>query len=362
MVSAFLGNKGFGFTHAFHTEFQNEYCFGIRVLDLCIVSLIRCVLISLFIFFALRIKSFSRRLAQSRFCSNVLLVFTLAYLVVKGMVRLISDGECGQIGMKTAENAWYWALMSWQALACFGEAHVLPVIVKSLGTSENKYLPVHLQEQLLVENPEENLNAKPKVYKASFTDLLKLVTSEKITLLFAIIALFFAAVGQVMLPHFTGEVVDSLVVDSNNRDLFRKKLLYLIASAILCGIFTGIRGGLFTLMGVNINIRIRHMLFDSLIKQEIGFFDITKTGDITSRLSSDTTMVRSQMTNLNVFFAKFCPSCWDFDMYVPIIMETCIGCFYFGPNNCLHQYLLWGIPSENFKKCPRCFGRSKQHS
>jgi ATP-binding cassette subfamily B (MDR/TAP) protein 9 len=41
---------------------------------------------------------------------------------------------------------------------------------------------------------------------------------------------------------------------------------------------------------------------DSLLAQDIGFFDVTKTGDITSRLSSDTTLVGDQVTlNINVF-------------------------------------------------------------
>jgi ATP-binding cassette, subfamily B (MDR/TAP), member 9 len=41
---------------------------------------------------------------------------------------------------------------------------------------------------------------------------------------------------------------------------------------------------------------------DALLSQDIGFFDITKTGDITSRLSSDTTLVGDQIAmNVNVF-------------------------------------------------------------
>lgn len=41
---------------------------------------------------------------------------------------------------------------------------------------------------------------------------------------------------------------------------------------------------------------------DSLLSQDIGFFDMTKTGDITSRLTSDTTLVGDQVQlNVNVF-------------------------------------------------------------
>jgi len=51
-----------------------------------------------------------------------------------------------------------------------------------------------------------------------------------------------------------------------------------------------------------VNVRLRVKLMDALLSQDIGFFDVTKTGDITSRLSSDTTLVGDQITlNVNVF-------------------------------------------------------------
>jgi len=41
---------------------------------------------------------------------------------------------------------------------------------------------------------------------------------------------------------------------------------------------------------------------DSLLCQDIGFFDVTKTGEITSRLTSDTMLVGDQVTlNINIF-------------------------------------------------------------
>lgn len=63
-----------------------------------------------------------------------------------------------------------------------------------------------------------------------------------------------------------------------------------------------IRGGIFTVIGARVNVRVRQILFDSLVSQEVGFFDCTKTGDLVSRLSSDCTKVGDQVTlNVNVF-------------------------------------------------------------
>lgn len=62
------------------------------------------------------------------------------------------------------------------------------------------------------------------------------------------------------------------------------------------------RGGIFTVIGARVNVRVRQLLFDSLISQEVAFFDSTKTGDLTSRLGSDCTKVGDQVTlNVNVF-------------------------------------------------------------
>ena len=45
----------------------------------------------------------------------------------------------------------------------------------------------------------------------------------------------------------------------------------------------------------------RLRLMDKLLTMEQGFFDVTKTGEITSRLSSDTTLVGDQVAlNVNV--------------------------------------------------------------
>ncbi|MBN3271282.1 TAP2 protein, partial [Polyodon spathula] len=64
---------------------------------------------------------------------------------------------------------------------------------------------------------------------------------------------------------------------------------------------TGLRGGLFMCSISNFNKRIRIMLFQSLVRQEIGFFEATKTGDLTSRLNTDTVlMCRSVALNVNV--------------------------------------------------------------
>uniref|UniRef100_A0A4W3IZ02 ATP-binding cassette, sub-family B (MDR/TAP), member 9 n=1 Tax=Callorhinchus milii TaxID=7868 RepID=A0A4W3IZ02_CALMI len=67
---------------------------------------------------------------------------------------------------------------------------------------------------------------------------------------------------------------------------------------------SGVRGGIFTLVFARINIRIRNMLFRSLLQQDIAFFDANHTGDITSRLTSDTTVVSDMLSHNGSLFLQ----------------------------------------------------------
>ncbi|EAW98363.1 ATP-binding cassette, sub-family B (MDR/TAP), member 9, isoform CRA_j [Homo sapiens] len=75
-----------------------------------------------------------------------------------------------------------------------------------------------------------------------------------------------------------------------------------LSSSCACWPLAGIRGGIFTLIFARLNIRLRNCLFRSLVSQETSFFDENRTGDLISRLTSDTTMVSDLVSqNINVF-------------------------------------------------------------
>lgn len=55
-------------------------------------------------------------------------------------------------------------------------------------------------------------------------------------------------------------------------------------------------------MGSRISVSMRQSLFDNISSQEIGFFDVTKTGEMTSRMTQDCQKVADQVRlNVNVF-------------------------------------------------------------
>jgi ABC-type multidrug transport system fused ATPase/permease subunit len=128
--------------------------------------------------------------------------------------------------------------------------------------------------------------------------------------LVAFVFLMLAAAAQIYIPRFTGAILDALdeAYNKNTNNVpiqdvpgFMSNVKKLIIVSILGGVFSGVRGSIFTVVGGRVNVRLRLRLMDALLCMEQGFFDVTKTGDITSRLSSDTTLVGDQVTlNVNV--------------------------------------------------------------
>ena len=142
---------------------------------------------------------------------------------------------------------------------------------------------------------------KNKKYAANLGRLWKLASKDLTMLLLAFLALLVAAIGQSIIPYLTGQIVNSVGVDKPNIEVLKRLTLTLTVTAAITAIFTALRGSTFTVAMARFNIRLRKELLNSLLSQEVGFYDTTKTGDISSRISSDTTVMSDQISlNLNV--------------------------------------------------------------
>jgi len=174
--------------------------------------------------------------------------------------------------------------------------HVSPLIDKNESSSEDT------QSEKIQPDITSESN-----YKAGWLDLVRLCKDDVHLIGLAFVFLLAAAVMQVAIPHLTGNALDALV-DGDEPHLlgarpdFVTNIQLLVVASLLCGVFSAVRGSIFTIIGGHVNLRLRINLMEALLKQDIGFFDVTKTGDITSRLCSDTTLVGDQVSlNVNVF-------------------------------------------------------------
>jgi ATP-binding cassette subfamily B (MDR/TAP) protein 9 len=94
-----------------------------------------------------------------------------------------------------------------------------------------------------------------------------------------------AALGQALIPYYTGIIIDYASIDPYPEG-FQWTCVKLVLVALGCAVFTGVRGGLFTIGMTRLNVRIRTHLFDALMRQEINFFTSTKTGEPASSEAS----------------------------------------------------------------------------
>ncbi|KAG8555770.1 hypothetical protein GDO81_017805 [Engystomops pustulosus] len=91
--------------------------------------------------------------------------------------------------------------------------------------------------------------------------------------------------------------------------------LLILVPSVSSSVSAGCRGGFFMFSLSRLTRRLRIFLFKALVKQEIAFFESTKTGDILSRLSQDAPLVsRSIPGNVNIALR---------------LLVTCIGHYVF---------------------------------
>eukprot|EP00941_MAST-03F_sp_MAST-3F-sp1_P004606 g4606.t1 len=177
--------------------------------------------------------------------------------------------------------------------------------------------------------------AKKQGAGASTMQLLKMSYPDLPWMLAAFFFLVIAALGQACIPYLIGEAINDSTTNKvsdhdQNVKKFQQNIYRLILVAVVTAVATGLRGSIFTLVMAKFSVRVRKELFKSLLKQEQGFFDVTKTGEITSRLASDCTAMSDQIClNLNVFLRSIVQAVsvlvFCFRLDVPLTILTFIS-------------------------------------
>ncbi|XP_067862440.1 ATP-binding cassette sub-family B member 9 [Heptranchias perlo] len=238
------------------------------------------------------------RVKASKSCVSVACLVMVIYATVK--MLLYSEME------NFSKDFWFWCLFAWTCISSpavcllwhlLSSVKAIPElsINSEVGSDEEK-------KHLLSDNSQEMEDAKNDVSSgATIGKLLVLSKPDAGLLAVAFFFLLVAVIGETFIPFFVGKVIDVMVIQKNLRT-FSGVIFNMALLAIVSAGSAGVRGGLFTLSFARLNIRIRGLLFKSLLRQEIGFFDCNHTGDITSRLTSDTTVVSNMISqNINIF-------------------------------------------------------------
>lgn len=136
-----------------------------------------------------------------------------------------------------------------------------------------------------------------------FFRVFKLAKPDAGRLVIATIALLIASTTGILIPKYGGKIIDIVSRDIREPEqqaealaAVRNTILDIVLIVVIGSICTALRAWLFNSASEKVVARLRKNLFSHLINQEIAFYDVTRTGELLSRLSEDTQIIKNAAT------------------------------------------------------------------
>ncbi|XP_010730627.2 ATP-binding cassette sub-family B member 10, mitochondrial [Larimichthys crocea] len=131
--------------------------------------------------------------------------------------------------------------------------------------------------------------------------ILRLAHPERWRLAAAVGFLSVSSAVTMSAPFFLGKVIDTIYMsgaDTETMTASLTSLCIMLTGVFLCGgAANAARVYLMQISGQKIVRNLRASVFSSILKQEVAFFDRTRTGELINRLSADTTVVGHSITD-----------------------------------------------------------------
>lgn len=121
--------------------------------------------------------------------------------------------------------------------------------------------------------------------------------------LLGISCLVFSLGGMIALPFYFGRITTAMKDDDWDEI---NNIVYTLAIIVaISSVATLIRAGSFNMMSHRVGKELRRDLFNSISTKDVSFFDKNKSGDLVSRLSSDTTVIEDGIsTNISMLLTS----------------------------------------------------------
>lgn len=136
-----------------------------------------------------------------------------------------------------------------------------------------------------------------------FCRIFQLAKPDAGNLIIATIALLIASTTSILIPRYGGMIIDIVSRDiktpedqAEALDAVKGTVMVILLIVVVGSICTAIRAWLFSSASEKVVARLRRDLFSHLIQQEIAFYDVTRTGELLSRLSEDTQIIKNAAT------------------------------------------------------------------
>lgn len=131
--------------------------------------------------------------------------------------------------------------------------------------------------------------------KKSFAYVKAYIMKEKCTFMVGMVFLFLGMILDIALPAYIGLATND--VTSNNGNNLVPYTIIMILVIGIGSIGTGYRSALFSFFADNVSGRIRDDYFTQITQKNIGFYDVTKVGDIIGRQSDDINLISEVLAN-----------------------------------------------------------------
>ena len=122
--------------------------------------------------------------------------------------------------------------------------------------------------------------------------LAPFIAPYKGTLMLAMVALLVSSAATLAMPVAVRNVIDHgfSVEDASNVNRY---FLALMAFAIVIGVFGAARSYFVNWLGERVVADLRERVFRHVLRMDPTFFEVTRVGEVLSRLTADTTLIQS---------------------------------------------------------------------
>ncbi|KAG5227045.1 ABC transporter family member [Salix suchowensis] len=134
-----------------------------------------------------------------------------------------------------------------------------------------------------------------------FSRVFALAKPDAGKLVVGTIALLIASTSSLLIPKYGGMIIDIVSRDiktpeqqSEALDAIKNTILYIVLIVVVGSLCTALRAWLFSSASERVVARLRKDLFSHLIRN--SFYDVTRTGELLSRLSEDSQIIKNAAT------------------------------------------------------------------
>uniref|UniRef100_A0A1J3DCP9 ABC transporter B family member 27 n=1 Tax=Noccaea caerulescens TaxID=107243 RepID=A0A1J3DCP9_NOCCA len=158
-------------------------------------------------------------------------------------------------------------------------------------------------EQISENGPNDLEHGVVEAANVGFGRVFALAKPDAGKLVIGTIALLIASTTNLLVPKFGGMIIDIVSRDVNTPEqqaesirAVRNAVVVILLIVVIGSVCTALRSWLFNSASERVVARLRNDLFKHLMNQEIAFYDVTKTGELLSRLSEDTQIIKNAAT------------------------------------------------------------------